>query len=575
MSFSFESLPLSNSRHTAATFLASTASGRVLREKSSGCSALTRAGRLGFQFVVADLVHPRYNRRLNEEEKHARSGIPLTRSDMILAGPSWTSDVVGRLSDWMNYESKKKSQRTNATDVFLQELRWASHLTLLGGACKTSYVQKQHEFWKNYLKGLRLTGGLKFWIQVPMVAKPLPFEELDFGSSWRTWNDLRLLCEGDHRLGVCLELPSGNEKKNSYIPPKSIIDKWNAEPIKALIIPTKAFTMTKEGIVVLSEEYISMFLRLTNADTRIIISGPSLYAEGHGPYLSVIQNIFESLPGATEQLKIETPYRDFLQSPLQPLMDNLKSQTYEIFEKDPIKYSQYEKAICKALMTKFKSYETVCIVVVGAGRGPLVRCALRAGEKAEKKLRVYAVEKNPNAMITLQNAKLNEWGDKVTVVHADMREWKAPEKADIMVSELLGSFGDNELSPECLDGAQWVIKSDGISIPSDSTSYLQPIAYPKVWGNLNATGLLKSFETPYVVLLHRHVPLAESKAAFSFFHPNDEKPVDNTREITIEFSEAKEENILHGFAGYFESTLFEDIGLSIRPKTFSEGMFSW
>ena len=28
---------------------------------------------------------------------------------------------------------------------------------------------------------------------------------------------------------------------------------------------------------------------------------------------------------------------------LQPLMDNLDSQTYEVFEKDPIKYVQYEK----------------------------------------------------------------------------------------------------------------------------------------------------------------------------------------------------------------------------------------
>jgi type II protein arginine methyltransferase len=36
----------------------------------------------------------------------------------------------------------------------------------------------------------------------------------------------------------------------------------------------------------------------------------------------------------------------------------------------------------------------------------------------------------------------------------------------IKVSELLGSFGDNELSPECLDGAQKFLKSDGISIPS-------------------------------------------------------------------------------------------------------------
>lgn len=46
----------------------------------------------------------------------------------------------------------------------------------------------------------------------------------------------------------------------------------------------------------------------------------------------------------------------------------------------------------------------------------------------------------------------------MTVVSCDMREWEAPEKADIIVSELLGSFGDNELSPECLDGAQHFLK---------------------------------------------------------------------------------------------------------------------
>jgi len=46
----------------------------------------------------------------------------------------------------------------------------------------------------------------------------------------------------------------------------------------------------------------------------------------------------------------------------------------------------------------------------------------------------------------------------VTIVHEDMRSWQAECKADIMVSELLGSFGDNELSPECLDGAQRYLK---------------------------------------------------------------------------------------------------------------------
>lgn len=61
----------------------------------------------------------------------------------------------------------------------------------------------------------------------------------------------------------------------------------------------------------------------------------------------------------------------------------------------------------------------------------------------------------------LENWQFEEWGSQVTVVSSDMREWVAPEKADIIVSELLGSFADNELSPECLDGAQHFLK--GIS----------------------------------------------------------------------------------------------------------------
>lgn len=59
---------------------------------------------------------------------------------------------------------------------------------------------------------------------------------------------------------------------------------------------------------------------------------------------------------------------------------------------------------------------------------------------------------------SLENWRFEEWGDQVTVVSSDMRDWVAPEKADIIVSELLGSFGDNELSPECLDGAQHFLK---------------------------------------------------------------------------------------------------------------------
>jgi protein arginine N-methyltransferase 5 len=64
--------------------------------------------------------------------------------------------------------------------------------------------------------------------------------------------------------------------------------------------------------------------------------------------------------------------------------------------------------------------------------------------------------KNENAVITLRNRIVTERWSNVTLVATDMRDWQPAELCDIMVSELLGSLGDNELSPECLDGAQKV-----------------------------------------------------------------------------------------------------------------------
>lgn len=43
-------------------------------------------------------------------------------------------------------------------------------------------------------------------------------------------------------------------------------------------------------------------------------------------------------------------WEDYLQIPLQPLADNLDTHTYNVFEKDPVKYDQYQKAIAQALI---------------------------------------------------------------------------------------------------------------------------------------------------------------------------------------------------------------------------------
>lgn len=57
-----------------------------------------------------------------------------------------------------------------------------------------------------------------------------------------------------------------------------------------------------------------------------------------------------------------------------------------------------------------------------------------------------------------------EWKDQVQLHFGDMRTLELPEKIDILITELLGSFGDNELSPECLDGAVRFLKREHICV---------------------------------------------------------------------------------------------------------------
>ena len=50
----------------------------------------------------------------------------------------------------------------------------------------------------------------------------------------------------------------------------------------------------------------------------------------------------------------------------------------------------------------------IVVMGVGAGRGPLVQAALSASSSTNIPIRVFAVEKNTNAVITLRNRCVTE-----------------------------------------------------------------------------------------------------------------------------------------------------------------------
>lgn len=211
-------------------------------------------------------------------------------------------------------------------------------------------------------------------------------------------------------------------------------------------------------------------------------------------------------------------YLDTFQIPLQPLRDNLPSQTYECFEEDVVKYDLYQTAVELALLNyrdsgTFKKIKTndinitnfieqknyfnqdriINICVLGGGRGPILRRVILACKKVgldpndkNKNIMLSCVEKNRNAFNTLLHLQYNEpeLFSQIKLIFSDMRSYKPENKLDIVVSELLGSFGDNELSPECLLNIENYLSEEGIMIPSSYTSYLRPVTCPVVWANV-------------------------------------------------------------------------------------------
>ncbi|XP_069112607.1 protein arginine N-methyltransferase 5-like [Argopecten irradians] len=541
----------------------------------------------GFDFVCLPIVNPRYKREFIYGPAKDRPGA-MTRSDLVLTGQDWNTLIVGKVSPWIQLDSKVDTIRKNSEVAFKQELAYASHLGLpailitlrnknvsnvarcLNQQLISSYFQQQ------------------YWIQVPLMSAKDQVDCLIEGEeektedqiedTWEWWHTFRTVCDGNKRIKVALEL-------SANLPPDHILERWLAEPVKCVHISTSLFITNKKGYPVLSRAHQTFLNKLFRLDVQLVLTGVERHPDkGVHAYQQYLDHLFQTQPTPDPVTQFAKGYEDYLQCPLQPLMDNLESQTYEIFEKDPVKYSQYQKAIYCALLDKIrpedKDTKSIVLMVVGAGRGPLVRAALAAAHQADRKIRkLYAVEKNPNAVVTLENMKDEMWGEQVDVISCDMRKWEAPEKADILVSELLGSFGDNELSPECLDGAQRFLQDDGISIPCEYQSYLAPLQSEKLHNEVKSCKekdkpLEYNFEMPYVVRLHNCKLIAEPQPVFHFHHPNHDNVIDNSRYATLEFT-VEENSVLHGLAGYFDTRLYKDVMLSILPATHSTGMFSW
>lgn len=490
----------------------------------------------------------------------------INRADVILQTDTW-SRVVIKLSPYVDVDAPDRDTRERHAAQFAQEVSYASYLNVSAIMFCLPLTSNTPNLARLVNVTLHNSMFVNLFVRVPMSVDT---ENVD---TWKLWSAFSAACDYHKSVYLVLEL-------SIDLPDQQELDRWLGEPIKAVIVPTSIFLTNKSGFPVLSRPHQVFINKLFDLDVCVFISGDSdLNAQSYFEYLTFIHNANKS----DKLYSYSYAYEDLLQVPLQPLINDLDNNMYAVFEQDPIKYQQYEKAITKALTDRAKSNctEVITVFVVGAGRGPLVNASLKASDTSKVPVKVYAIEKNENALQVLNYNNDNYWHNLVTVVGADMRTWKFEEKCDILVSELLGSFGDNELSPECLDGAQKFLKEGGISIPSSYTSYVSPLQSQTLFSNMKmfksttaTDNQHENAEQIYVVNMRNMYIIAPAQPLFTFDHPKHDMEKSNNRYASLTF-DIKQDCVLHGFAGYFNAVLYKDIHISIEPSTFSTGMFSW
>ena len=628
------------------------------------------------------------------------------RPDLDLSAAMWSSQVVGRLQSV-----------DDGLHAMHAELASAAYL---GVQAVIVTPPKRKKMVVNFARMLNLAisrvggaGGCcpQVWLSFQLEAESIENHHDDDDDAnqegddevikaWDAWNTIRKMCDESPRIGVVLVIQSGSSSSSETCSAamteakKLSAARWMGEPLKAILLHAACFIPNKAGFPVLTKRLQEVVTDMFVRNVRVIFDGSvtdsinandgtktyDIDTDMHVDDMSkmrcsryfweYLSYLFRRMEPLSELEQMECGYRDVLQYPLQPLMDNLEASTYEVFERDAVKYDLYMEAVRARLLDMESSNgsgsgsgsgifddngdEIIVVMVVGAGRGPIVTASLRAADSIGKTVRVYALEKNPNAIVTLRVKQSSDplWANRVTIVPGDMRDpavgsgANAVPQADIVVSELLGSFGDNELSPECLDGAQRFVRGfdddtpgarRGVMIPQRYTSYLAPISCSKLWNDVRSGGgggggassncasvnSLQPFESPYVVKLHAHAVLAAPQPIFTFSHPVWPEELDcsslgsdaerNSRDASVRFPIAIDTNSItrppqrtqhipppggrgadaapssahekderyhpraccHGFAGYFECTLYGDVKMSTLPESHSDNMYSW
>ncbi len=240
---------------------------------------------------------------------------------------------------------------------------------------------------------------------------------------------------------------------------------------------------------------------------------------------------------------------------------------YGTMAADGVRMDAYERAI-----TRFVTPGSI-VVDIGSGTGMFALLAARAGAR-----RVHAVDINPAVWLIADLAASSGFGDRITVHHQSSLELTLPEPADVVVSDLRGSFPLFEEHLAILrDAKERLLAAGGTLLPMRDELMVAVVEAPdawrdweRAWGPFERRGFdvaalrscaLNGIYTDSGRPLGGHQMLSEAKS-WAEVHYGDPFPAVFEGAVDVPIVRG---GTAHALAIWFRSTLAEGIAYEPAP----------
>jgi protein arginine N-methyltransferase 5 len=297
--------------------------------------AIYYSNTIGYSFLTLPVIDPAYENHFHPGGSlfDAHEALqPFSPNDLLVSSGEHGDVMLAKTSSWINLDSKNSLERLRAVEIFNHELAWIGHLGIHQVLVTPT---SSHNYARMVLLALNALPYCTILVRIPV-------------DDWQRWNSIRTACDHSPRLAIALDLHNVSEDFGQH---------WLAEPVKLVMLDSTNFVENPSGYPVLPKRVKAFAMDLMTICSQFSVKQSldrsAIHPKG-GPtcYKDYLVHINTARPGQDDIERFAAGYDDYLQMPLQPLMDNLDNGTYEVFEQDPIKYAQYEEAVRRALLDR-------------------------------------------------------------------------------------------------------------------------------------------------------------------------------------------------------------------------------